>query len=145
MDTMSIRAAPTLSRNSCLGLPRIQVYLHAVGLRGSYYVLLRANQELDLSRHSFGERFVKRTDRTQVPVERRDRISGFEQIETCRIPLFFILSERLVGSRIDGGGQQLRIAQSVGDAMCSQRVLEISGIADQWTYGKRTRVLMSGK
>src|SRR5688572_8474469 len=92
-------------------------------------------QQLDLARHGFGELFVEDANARQIPAERGYRISGFEQIDTRGIPLFLVVSQRVVRSVVDRIGEQFRVAQRIRDAVGSQRVLEVSGVTDQRPAG----------
>src|SRR6476620_8167269 len=74
-------------------------------------------------------------DLIKVPPERSDCLRHVEQWLRQRIALVLIGLERARSSIEDRAGQQLRVPQCVGYSVSGQRVLEVSGIADQRPTG----------
>src|SRR6478752_10056036 len=72
-------------------------------------------------------------DLIEIPPERGDRLGVVEQWLRQDLALALICIER--SSIQDGAGEQFRVPECVGYSVSGQRVLEVSGIADQRPTG----------
>src|SRR6478609_3100086 len=72
-------------------------------------------------------------DLIEIPPERGDRLCSVEQRLRQQVALALIGLER--SSIQDGAGEQFRVPECVGYSVSGQRVLEVSGIADQRPTG----------
>src|SRR5262245_7369471 len=67
----------------------------------------------------------------QIPLERRHRIGHFEVGDGQLVASALIVGKcdlRACGCRV---GEELRVDERIGDAVCSQGILEVAGIADE--------------
>ena len=103
--------------------------------------LLELGEQVDLVAHRVAQLHQQPRDLVEVPVERRDRISGGEQPCGHAVPGGLVRGH---GGRLmdpsgegadDGAGQELGVAEGVGEAVRGDRVLEVAGVADQSPTG----------
>ena len=84
----------------------------------------------DFCLHGLVEGEVMLLQGIEVPRERGDGISCFEQWDRQSVPLRLVIGERRLLARY-GFGEQLGVAEGVGQPMGGERVLEVASVTNE--------------
>src|SRR5215468_3149031 len=86
---------------------------------------------IGLRLHDVTQLRMKLLDLVEAPRERGDRVGDAHKWQGQCVPLALVVLERADAAVEDPSGQQLRVAEGVGDPVCGQGVLEVAGITDK--------------